>query len=146
MTTVVLRTVYLGILLALVAVGFAACSDASGPGAAVPTGLVLEDSDGTEVARYTVAGGVTGRITLDVGEQEDLHVHLVGATGERISVDGLRFTLEAGVVNSSLGDAALAETDEVVVTGKSEGSTTLRLGVRDAGALVMEPFIPLTVS
>lgn len=146
MKAVAIRTVLLGLLLAAAVVGLGGCDDTSGPGTVAPTGLVLEDSDGSEVARFSVAGGVTGRIRVDVGEQEDFHVYLLGSTGERIPVDGLRYTVEAGVVNPGVASAVLAESDEVIVTGTGAGPTNLRLTVRIDGRLLFEPFIPIVVS
>lgn len=136
---------FAGLLLAVAAAGLAGCQDAgTGVDEQIPTGVVVLDSRGNTVASAS-GTQVTGRITVRNGEQQTFTVQLIGIGGSEIELGG-RYSLQPRILTSQHASATVSGSDRIVLTGRTQGSTTLILDVMDGGTAVLGPFIPLTVS
>ncbi len=136
---------FAGLLLAVAAAGLAGCQDSgTGVDEQIPTGVVVLDSGGNTVASAT-ATLVTGRITVRNGEPQTFTVQLIGIGGADLELGG-RYTLQPRVLSSPLAGVSVSGSDRIVLTGRTQGSTTLILDVMDGGTAVLGPLIPLTIS
>ncbi len=133
-------------LLALAAAGVAGCEDAgTGTEGGLPAGLVVENAQGSQVAVFNGTSTI-GSIALSVGATQTFRVHLVDRAGARISVGG-RYTLRPLVVIGTLASVSLQGADELRITGRAVGNTSLIVTVLDGAAAVFtaDPTVQLTV-
>jgi hypothetical protein len=136
------------LLLAMAALGVGGCESlVGGDERREPAGLVVLDARGNEVASYRSATGtVSGGVTVAPGSTRTFQVHLTDRSGGRISVDGVRYALQASAVTSAVAGASATGGGELQVTGRVAGNTSLALTVLDSGVAVFSAvFIPLTV-
>ncbi len=138
MRTAPVRRLFVALLAMLAAVGLGACQElVGGDDRREPTGLVVVDARGNEVASYS-AGSARGEITVSPGATETFRVHLTDRSGGRISIDGIRYTLHAQTLISSVATASALGAGEVQVTGRTAGRTTsVALSVLDGGAAIL---------
>lgn len=130
----------LGLSLAL-----AACENPVSDGEAHPTGLVVLDGT-AEVAAFRAAGTATGRITVPAGSTRTFRIMLTDAGGNRIAIDGLEYSLRnLSVVLSPLASASLQGVDNLSVTGRSAGTTSLIVQVHHGGHEEFPATLPLLI-
>ncbi len=140
-----IRRRVLALALLAAAGGLASCADAgTGTDGQIPTGLVVVDSRGDQVAAYNGAG-VTGAVRVAAGAQQTFRVFLTSASGSRISLGSGGYTLRPTVVISAVAGVSAQGSDEVVVTGRAAGTTSLVLQVLEGGRAVFDPALVLVV-
>ncbi len=123
-----------------------ACSDiiGGGDGEAV-AGLVIEDAGGTPLVTVG-ATGVSGTLTVNQGDERDLEVVLLGASGGAVGL-GLAQSVRVTVVNSQVAGWQGGGATSGTLIGRSRGNTTLRVDVISAGAVDYgSPSIPVRVN
>ena len=134
--------------LLLVALLLAGCENPVGDGGEHPNGIVVLDlQTNTVVASYTHADRLRdGILTIPRGTETRFRVMLTTRGGGRIAVDGLEYSLrEPTVVLGTVASARLATTDQIGVTGRVGGTTTLTLPVWHAGHHEFDAFVNLIV-
>lgn len=123
--------------LALGAVALAGCEDVLDT---IPddrlAGLAVLD-DGVEVARYIPGSGSTGRIQVGVGEQHTYRVVLLDALGRHVPIAGSYSLRDPIVLVTPIASAVRVGSNQVRVTGRMAGNTTLILDVQQGFDVVV---------
>lgn len=122
-----------------------ACADLVDVGGGTVAGLSIEDQSGTPLVTVG-AGGVSGTLTVNQGQERDLRIVLRDASGGSVGL-GLSQTVRVTVVNTQVADWEEAGGTSGTLVGRSRGSTTLRVDVITAGAIDYgSPSIPVRVN
>jgi hypothetical protein len=130
--------------LAVALLGLTACDNPLGGGDEHPNGVVIL-SGGTEVATY-IDGVSTGAITLPVSATHTYRVQLTTRSGARFNVDGAEYSLrQPAVLLGTLATVTLQGTDQLVVTGRAAGPTTIVLPVHHGNHLEFDARINLVL-
>ena len=115
-------------------------------------GVVLLRADGTEAARFMLAGrAVTGALTVRAGQTADYTARVVTESGQIEEIDGIEYSVSNPVVVIGLAaNIAVQGKDRIVVTGLDAGTTgrqtSIRFDLNHAGHLEFTASdIPLTV-
>ena len=130
----------LGLALAL-----AACENPVSDGGVHPSGLVVLDGS-AEVATFTAPATVTGRITVPAASTRTFRIVLTDRSGNRIPLDGIEYTLRnLGVVLTPLATASLQGVDNISITGRAAGTTSLVVQVYHGGHEEFPVTLPLLI-
>jgi hypothetical protein len=122
-----------------------ACENPVSDGGVHPSGLVVLDGS-TEVATFTAPSSATGRITVPAGSTRTFRIVLTDRSGNRIPVDGIEYNLRnLAVLLTTQASAALQGVDNITVTGRAAGTTSLRMQVYHGGHEEFQATIPLVV-
>lgn len=110
-------------------------------------GLVVEDLQGNVLASVNASRAVTGGITLQAGQEREVRVTFVAADGDRITLDGDEFGLDATVANTGVATWTQVADTGGRIAGASAGSTTVVFDLTHGGHPdYRSPEIPVTVT
>lgn len=128
-------------------VGAAACDNPVDSDGGHPDGLVVLNAQGQQVASYDGdTGAVTGSLAVSASGVQTHRVVLTTHGGGQIVPDGSEYRLGASVVNQLFAGAAVQGTDQLVVTGKTAGNSSVVVTVFHGGHAEFDAAIPLTVA
>lgn len=109
-------------------------------------GLIVFNSANQEVARINIeaATAVTGQIRVAPSGSQTFRVVALAEDGDQIPISG-EFGLTATSAATNLATVGIQGADQLVVTGRAAGSTTLRLALLHEGHEDFGRDIPLIV-
>jgi hypothetical protein len=102
-----------------------------------PVGVAFLRADGSEAARYTYdRATVTGQLVVPLNQSVTYRIRLVDGNGNLRAVDGAEFSVrDARAVITFAVETRIQGTDELVLTGRRAGPTSLLLDVWHGGHL-----------
>jgi hypothetical protein len=109
----------------------AGCDNPVGNGGGHPEGLVITSLNGADLATYLYpTRSSTGRVVVGTGSEQTFRIHLLARDGSRIDLDGLEYSIgDVLLVIGLLADVQFDGPDQLRLTGRQAGTSTLRLQV-----------------
>ena len=91
-----------------------------------PSAVVVQDVNGTEIARATVSSA-TGSITVRAGQTRDVRVLFVDDAGAPVAVDGSELSLRGTVTSPTVATFTKTSESGARVAGLVQGTTSVNL-------------------
>ena len=131
----------------LVALALAAgCTDLTGDGGDVVTGLTIEDASGGTLVTVSSSNSVSGGLTVARNGQRPMAIVLRGSGGG-VVLPGLNETVRVTITNPNVASWADVGGGTGTLRGHTSGSTTMTVDVIQSGTVeYTSPRIPITVN